>query len=564
MTKRLLHELQVQLVELELQNEELRLANAKMAEYEAHLLNIIKQTPAGYFHIDLEGHFLDVNDAWLRMHGYDSKDEIIGKHFSMVQVDSDSDVARAHVAELRRGVAIPSGEFAGRCKDGSVAYYVFSAHPVVNVDKVVGYEWFIIDISERKLVEQKLQEYNHQLIEAKKMADSANAAKSEFLANMSHEIRTPMNAILGTVQLLGMTALTEDQQELLHILRTSGNNLMQLISDILDLSKIESRTIELEKRDSNLHVEISSLVTMFAQRAKEKGLKLNAHIDSDVPLLLRGDALRLNQIMCNLVGNAIKFTATGAVSLHISNEAEDEQYATLRFAVKDSGIGIAADKLEKIFESFAQADNTTTRNFGGTGLGLTISRQLAEMMGGTVHVESMEGKGTTFWFTVPLAKQPVKQDAEPISGVSQELAVQRPPVVKNIHILLVEDDIVNQFLLAKTLGMFGYMTVVANNGREACELLEKHDFDLVLMDCMMPVMNGYEATVVIRDLKSNVRNHAIPVIALTANASREDTTRCISAGMNDYLSKPFEFTNLQAMVEKWGPENGQMAAASGF
>jgi two-component system CheB/CheR fusion protein len=518
-------------VELEMQNEELRLANINLIEQQAHLNNIIKLTPAGYFHIDLEGRFLEVNDAWLRMHGFDSQDEVIGKHFSIMQVDSSSDSAFAHMAELQKGLAIPSGEFASRRKDDSTGHHIFSATPVVTYGNIIGFDWFIIDITERKLAERKLQEYNRQLIEAKEMADSANTAKSYFLANMSHEIRTPMNAILGMAQLLEMTSLTDEQHEFLNILKISGKNLTQLISDILDLSKIESRKIELEKRDFNLLAEMTALISTFSLQANEKGLKLDLQIDSDAPRILIGDTLRLNQIIYNLVGNAIKFTTNGFVSLHISKDTEDEQQATLRFVVQDSGIGIAADKLDKIFDSFTQADNTTTRKFGGTGLGLTISRQLAEMMGGSVHVESAEGEGAKFWFTVVLKKQSVTNDVNLNSTVDEGLPQQRVTAVKNIHILLVEDDPLNQFVTRALLEKYGYRVDVVNDGREACDMLEKHNYNLVLMDCMMPVMNGYEATVVIRDSKSSVRNHLIPVIALTANAFCEEKAKCITAGM---------------------------------
>ena len=549
--KHLLHELQVYKVELEMQNQELRTANAKMAEHEVYLLNIIKKTPAGYFHIDREGRFLDVNDAWLHMHGYDSPDEIVGKHFSIIQVDGDSDSALTHLDELRRGVAIPAGEFASRRKDGTVCFYTFSAHPVVNVDKIDGFEWFIIDITERKLAEQKLQEYNRQLIEAKRMADSASTAKSQFLANMSHEIRTPMNAVLGMAQLLAMTALTDEQREYISILNTSGNNLVQLISDILDLSKIESNHVELEKRGFNLQSEISAIIKILSLRAHEKGLQLNLQTDSDVPLLLIGDVLRLSQIIYNLIGNAIKFTSNGFVSLHISKDTEDEKQATLRFLVQDTGIGIATDKLETIFESFTQADGSTTRKFGGTGLGLTISRQLVELMGGSLHVESVEGEGATFWFTVVLEKQSEANCIIPISENCDELKQGKISSEKKIHILLVEDDIANQLVLKKMLERAGYQVDAANNGQEAFDLMKKMEFNLVLMDCMMPDITGYDVTAVIRDKDSNVRNHSIPVIAVTANALKEDKAKCISAGMDDYLSKPIIFADLLAVVEKW-------------
>ena len=405
-----------------------------------------------------------------------------------------------------------------------------------------------LEVVERKRIE-------HELVESTAAAEAANIAKSQFLANMSHEIRTPMNGVIGLIELLLSTELNREQREYAELVKLSGRNLVQLISDILDLSKIEANKIDLEIRNFDLQTETNGTINLLQLNAQAKGLKLGVQIDADVPLLLQGDAGRLRQILNNLIGNAIKFTEQGFVLLQIRKETENEQTTTLRFLVSDSGIGIAADKLEKIFEPFTQADSSATRQYGGTGLGLAIVRQLAELMGGTVGVESVAGEGATFWFTVVLTKQnnlPLLL-APPLLDDETKQRSAGVANTSNARILLVEDDLVNRFMTKLLLSRAGYHVDVASNGSEAIQALEKSDYSAVLMDCMMPVLNGYEATIVIRNPASAVRNHAIPVIALTANAMQEDRDCCLAAGMDDYLTKPIELTKMLAMLEKWLP-----------
>lgn len=401
------------------------------------------------------------------------------------------------------------------------------------------------------LMVKRQKKYTHQLEEARDKAERAARVKSDFLAVMSHEIRTPLNAVIGMSDLIMETDLDDEQKEYVRTIKIGGENLLSIINDVLDYSKLESGKVEMEEDTFHMPGLVREVFDLFTHEAAEKNLRIAWHVDSRVPGQVTTDKARLRQVLLNLVGNAVKFTDEGTVELNVQPCGVEGDKHCIRFAVRDSGIGIPEEKQEELFHSFSQVDCSRTRSHGGTGLGLAICKNIVEMMDGEIGVESRNGEGSTFWFTI-LVEAVEAEGASETADVSDgaDYRYQKSGPGDSPNILVVEDNQINQLVTLKVLEKMGYNADVASDGREGLEAAREKRYDLILMDLQMPEMDGFESTNRIRTMLNGESGQTV-IVAMTADAQPNIRDECLRSGMDDYLSKPVQMKDLKRTLDKW-------------